>query len=342
MNNSKNIVHLIPHEGIGGVERAASTMNIFSHNGINFCVFTIFPESVIKKWWIFWNPFFYIVAILKILKSNPEILIISLWKSCIVGLFIKFINPKVKLILFLHSPRNSHFLDMYLTILAAYFANHIWADSQDTLDNRLTKGLKSKVKVVSFICEKYPIKFENKKVSPSFIFWGRIQKQKRLDNALYFFSEIYTSNKDASFIIIGPDCGDLKSVRNLVSNLKLSSAVHFMGPLSFDNIKILSVNASFYLQTSELEGMALSVVEAMQLGLVPIVTPVGEIKNYCVDGFNAIFISKNNGNAIDNVRLLLSNVEDYNKFRYNSISSWNNKITYKDDVFNKCLELLKN
>jgi glycosyltransferase involved in cell wall biosynthesis len=175
-------------------------------------------------------------------------------------------------------------------------------------------------------------------ISPSFIFWGRIHKQKRLDNALYFFSEIYTSNKDASFIIIGPDCGDLKSVRNLVSNLKLSSAVHFMGPLSFDNIKILSANASFYLQTSELEGMALSVVEAMQLGLVPIVTPVGEIKNYCVDGFNAIFITKNNWNAIDNVRLLLSNVEDYNKFRYNSISSWNNKITYKDDVFNKCLD----
>ena len=342
MNNSKIIIHLIPHKGIGGVERAASTMNIFSHNGVDFHVNTIFPNNVNKKWWVLWNPFFFMVTILKILKSSPEILIVSLWKSCIVGLFIKLIDPKTKLILFLHSSMNSHFLDKYLTILTAYFSNQIWADSQDTLDNRLTKGLKSKVKVVSFICEKYPIKFENKKVSPTFIFWGRIHKQKSLSNALYFFSGIYKSNKDAKFIIIGPDCGDLKSVRNLVSNLKLSSAVHFMGPLSFDNIKILSVNASFYLQTSELEGMALSVVEAMQLGLVPIVTPVGEIKNYCVDGFNAIFISKNNGNAIDNVRLLLSNVEDYNKFRYNSISSWNNKITYKDDVFNKCLELLKN
>jgi glycosyltransferase involved in cell wall biosynthesis len=341
MRNSKNIVHLIPHEGIGGVERAASTMNIFSHNGVDFHVNTIFPNNVNKKWWVLWNPFFYMVTILKILKSSPEILIVSLWKSCIVGLFIKLIDPKTKLILFLHSSMNSHFLDKYLTILTAYFSNQIWADSQDTLNNRLAKGFRSKAKVVSFICEKYPIKFENKKVSPTFIFWGRIQKQKRLDNALYFFSGIYKSNKDANFIIIGPDCGDLKSVRNLVSNLKLSSAVHFMGPLTFDNIKLLSTNASFYLQTSEREGMALSVVEAMQLGLVPIVTPVGEIKNYCINGFNAIIIN-NKKNAIDKVRLLLSNVEDYNKYRYNAISSWNNKITYKDDVFNKCLELLNN
>lgn len=339
MNNSKIIIHLIPHEGIGGVERAASTMNIFSKNGVDFCVNTIFPNNVNKKWWVLWNPFFYIVTIFKILKSSPEILIVSLWKSCIVGLFIKLINPKTKLILFLHLPRNIHFLDKYLTIITAFFSNQTWADSQETLNNRLPKGLKSKIKIISFVCEDNLLKIENKKVSPTFIFWGRIHKQKKLSNALYFFSEIYNANKDAKFIIIGPDCGDLNSIQNLVLNLKLSSAVHFKGPLNFDKIKILADNASFYLQTSEIEGMALSVVEAMQLGLVPIVTPVGEIKNYCINGFNAIIIN-NNKNAIDIVHLLLSNVEDYNKFRYNAISSWNNKISYKDDVFNKCLELL--
>ena len=36
--------------------------------------------------------------------------------------------------------------------------------------------------------------------------------------------------------------------------------------------------------------MAFSVVEAMQLGLVPVVTAVGEIRAYCHNGQNAVRI----------------------------------------------------
>ena len=46
-----------------------------------------------------------------------------------------------------------------------------------------------------------------------------------------------------------------------------------------DGIKKLA-NASFYLQTSKFEGFAMSVVESMMMGLVPVVTPVGEIGRY--------------------------------------------------------------
>ncbi len=38
--------------------------------------------------------------------------------------------------------------------------------------------------------------------------------------------------------------------------------------------------------------MAISVIEAMQAGLVPIVTPVGEITGYCSDGVNSVFFEK--------------------------------------------------
>ena len=48
----------------------------------------------------------------------------------------------------------------------------------------------------------------------------------------------------------------------------------------------------------------MSVVEAMQIGLVPIVTPVGEIARYCVDGKNAVWVQED-ATAVDAVMRLI-------------------------------------
>jgi glycosyltransferase involved in cell wall biosynthesis len=86
--------------------------------------------------------------------------------------------------------------------------------------------------------------------------------------------------------------------------------------------------------------MALSVVEAMQLGLVPIITPVGEIKNYCVDGFNAIVID-NEKTAVNKVLDILNNLESFQNLRKNAINTWKNSIIYQDNILVNCRELLK-
>ncbi len=54
---------------------------------------------------------------------------------------------------------------------------------------------------------------------------------------------------------------------------------------------------TFFLMTSRWEGMAVSVVEAMQLGLIPVVTPVGEIANYCRAGTNAVIVDDDDAAA---------------------------------------------
>src|SRR5690606_7681913 len=46
----------------------------------------------------------------------------------------------------------------------------------------------------------------------------------------------------------------------------------------------------FYIQLSAQEGMAMSVAEAMQNGLVCVVTAVGEIGNYAKDGVSAVLL----------------------------------------------------
>ena len=335
----KNIIHLIPVEAIGGVERAALTMRFISNDFLNFSVISIFPSQKKINFFIFWNPYYYIKIIFRLLEVKPEILILSLWRSCIVGFVLKLVQPKMKVVLFLHFPKNIHFLDRLFTNLISKISIQIWADSYETIKGRLELKLHNKSRIVSFVTEKIYLENNFINLNPTFLFWGRLHKQKNLISSLSLFSEIKAKIEDAKFVIIGPDGGDLELVKKNIVKLNLVNSVNITGPLHFSEIKKLSLGASFYLQTSVLEGMALSVVEAMQLGLVPIITPVGEIKNYCVDGFNAIVID-NEKTAVNKVLDILNNFESYQSLRKNAINTWKNSIIYEDNILVNCMELL--
>ena len=263
----------------------------------------------------------------------------ALWRSCIVGFVLKLVQPKMKVVLFLHFPKNIHFLDRLFTNLISKISIQIWADSYETIKGRLELKLHNKSRIVSFVTEKIYLENNFINLNPTFLFWGRLHKQKNLISSLFLFSEIKAKIEDAKFVIIGPDGGDLELVKKNIVTLNLINSVNITGPLHFSEIKKLSLGASFYLQTSVLEGMALSVVEAMQLGLVPIITPVGEIKNYCVDGFNAIVID-NEKTAVNKVLDILNNLESYQNLRKNAINTWKNSIIYEDNILVNCMELL--
>jgi glycosyltransferase involved in cell wall biosynthesis len=336
----KNIIHLIPVEAIGGVERAALTMRFISNDFLNFNVTSIFPSQKKINFLLLWNPYYYIKTIFRLLEAKPEILILSLWRSCIVGFVLKLIQPKMKVVLFLHLPRNVHFLDRFFTNLISNISIQIWADSSETVNGRLDLQLHNKSKIISLVTEKIYVEKNLINLKPIFFFWGRIHKQKNLIGSLLLFSEIKAKIEDAKFVIIGPDGGDLERVKKNIIELNLIDSVNITGPLHFSEIKKLSLDASFYLQTSVLEGMALSVVEAMQLGLVPIITPVGEIKNYCIDGFNAVVID-NEKNTVNKVLDILNNIESFQKLRKNAINTWENSLIYEDNVLANCRKLLK-
>ena len=177
-------------------------------------------------------------------------------------------------------------------------------------------------------------------VRPIFIFWGRIHAQKGLPRALKLFALVRDIVNSAQFIVIGPDGGELALVQQLSRDLGVEEAVKFLGPMDFDNIMLHALNASFYLQTSELEGMAMSVVEAMQLGLVPVVTPAGEIANYCRHGTNAIIVDDDE-EALKVILTLLRNEKKYENIRSNAIATWLKYPLYKDCVLQACRDILR-
>jgi glycosyltransferase involved in cell wall biosynthesis len=119
----------------------------------------------------------------------------------------------------------------------------------------------------------------------------------------------------------------------------MNDAVVFSGVATHGEITEFAQHASFYLQTSEYEGMAMSVVEAMQMGLVPVVTSVGEIGSYCRNGYNAVIVESERQTVQDVIQLLHS-TDQYLALRSAAIATWDDKPLYRDAVLDACHELL--
>ena len=333
------IVHLVPYDGIGGVEAAARSMGSLTHENISFDVAYIYQNlNAGRPSTSMFSPWPLVTAAWRIRNVPPDVLIVSLWRSAIVGLIAKVLRPRIKLVTFLHNSTNVHFPDFVLTRLSVLFSTAVWADSQATLSGRVPDMQSKKCHVISFVTRRFdPLPLCP--AIPSFIFWGRITQQKGLDRAIHLFANIQNRYPHSRFWVIGPDGGALQATQALCLSLGLEDSVTFLGSATHDEIVGYARNASFYLQTSHFEGMAMSVVEAMQLGLVPVVTPVGEIANYCLDGVNAVVVLSDQQAQADVIDLLDASAR-FKSMRADAIATWANQPLYRDSVLSACQDVL--
>lgn len=333
------IVHLVPKNGIGGVE--ISTSSLLHANGDNFN-YSVEYISLNKSYRVsFYKQFISLFSItFKLIKLNPDVLICSLWKSALVGCILKIIKPNIILVSFLHNSRSQHFFDYIFNKILILVSSHILVDSLATRNSRVNKNLLYKTTIISFLIRKDFSLITESKALPNFIFWGRLHYQKNIKIALKLFLQIKQKYPQANFTIIGPDAGKLSELKLETHRLNLVNNVNFLGPLSYEEICKEAMKHTFYLQTSLYEGMAMSVIEAMQLGLVPIVTPVGEIKSYCKNGANSIVINELN-NVLFDVSRVIGEPHLYLKLRNSAIQTWEKKPTYKDDMLIFCEKISK-
>jgi len=332
------VVHLIPFDGVGGVEVAARSIKPKVYGDIDFQVHYIFNNiDVSKNYFAIFNPLKMMAAAWGIARSDVDLLVVSLWRASIVGLIAKLLRPRLKVVTFLHLDKNVHLLDSFFTYLSFKVSIEVWADSSTTLYKRIPNlGFKNG-RVISFVTQNF-LSLSEKNVEPSFVFWGRLNHQKDLVRALYLFAAILECHPDAKFTIVGPDAGALNDLKKHCVFLGLNKSVIFTGPASHNQIVRYAEHASFYLQTSLAEGMAMSVVEAMQFGLVPVVTAVGEISSYCKNGFNAVVVATEK-QSVNSVLTLLDDNNQYQEMRRNAIATWIDKPIYKDSILMACNDL---
>lgn len=327
-------VHLVPYDAVGGVEVAARSIADGTYDDLTFSRLYLADKQRNESEN---QPGVYFRALGRLLRLKPDLVIASLWRCCAVLVFYKLFRPRVRAVTFLHSACTVHWLDFILNYFSMCLSSEIWADSLSTLNARVPGRWHRKARVISFLVDRVsPVQRMTPK--PRFVFWGRLHSMKGLHRALAFFHEVQEAFPAASFSIIGPDDGELAFLRQLIVERGIQN-VDFPGSMDREGIFAFANNGSFYLQTSLDEGMAMSVVEAMQLGLVPVVTPVGEIPRYCQDGHNAVLVHDDEG-AVRSVLRLLDDPEEYQRLSRNAIQTWQDNPLYRDDVLEACRHVL--
>ncbi len=332
------LFHVVPEDAVGGVEVAARQAQKRLGNAfqLHFLKASRTPDACDAN--VSYGPsntaigLRNAIAALRAARTfDPHVIIFSLWKTIFAFLLMRVMLRNRKFVLFLHSDRSTHFFDWLATAIMFALCDVVWADSASALDGRLGPRRSGKPeRIISFVLHK-PAAVARQEPKPAFVYWGRLNKIKAIDKSIDLFSLIAETRPDAEFLIIGPDSGSREELEIQIKSLGLADKVKFTGGLDMPQIVDATVRSAFYLQLSRQEGMAMSVVEAMQLGLVPIVTPVGAIRTYCRDGENAI-VFRDMKAAVLAIDALLGDPERYRQMSASAISQWADAPVYEDEI----------
>ena len=329
------LLHVLPHDGVGGAEIAARQAAEAAPDQVTVAVLTgpvLGPARPNRFSLNGLGPLDPVAAIRAgLLALDRPVAVFSLWKSAPAMLAAAVLSPRTRRVLFLHSDRRVHLADRIATWVQARLAHEVWADCRRSLEGLGPLMPAGKpTRVISFMARRLsaPVRTAPR---PRFIFWGRLTPLKRIDRAIALFAAVARDRPDASFLIIGPDDGSETDLRARVQALGLDSQVTFAGPKSLDEIADLAAAHDFFVQLSEQEGAAMSLIEAMQLGLVPVVTPVGEMGSY-VKPLETGVVYQGQDQAAADIGAILEDASLFHRIGAAAVDHWRGRRLYHQDL----------
>jgi glycosyltransferase involved in cell wall biosynthesis len=309
------VVHLTHRLSTGGVETALRVF-LESRRRDDYLVMTLkdedggHPESVLAGRGLN-NPLTYVVHLWRLVTSPPAVLVVSLWRAALLGAVVKVLRPRVRLVVFLHNVRYKNPPDRWCHQIALALCDVVFVDSE-AARRELVPHTSKPVRRISFVLRTSVAEVRPTAQPPWYLaYWGRLSPQKRLDRSLELLA-ILRRRADCRLVCIGTDDGDAERLREKAADLDVDPWVEWLPEMPFAAVQEEVGRAAFFVQLSDFEGMAMSVVEAMQMGLVPVVTPVGEIENYAEDGTNALVLR---GDLEDLGSRVLELIEDPRKWQ---------------------------
>ena len=153
----------------------------------------------------------------------------------------------------------------------------------------------------------------------TFITIGRMSPQKNQALLLKSFSNIVKKNKNVSLIFIGD--GELKEeLFALTKQLNIENYVKYIGNVS--NVECFLNKADVFVLSSTYEGLPMTILEAMSIGLPIISTNVGGVKDVVTD--NGLLVGVNENELTEAMELIMYSKEKYDNFANNSKKNANN------------------
>jgi glycosyltransferase involved in cell wall biosynthesis len=283
-----------------------------------------------------------------ILGFAPDVMICSLWRASLLGIIAKTLRPHLHFVSFIHNTAFFHRLDKSFSQAAVRKADTIFTDSHATATFVIQHFAPSvPVKVISFFTSKSPDSNSAPPLSnrrASFMFLGRINAVKNLPLAVDTIRYLTDHGYDASLDIYGRDDGMLGEVMEYISAKQLENQIRFRGEVNGGRKLEIFQNHNFLIQLSANEGMAMSVAEAMQNGLVCFVTAVGEIPNYATDMKTAIFAdistAETFGHSLKKLESVIADQDRYNRISSECHAGFKEVGTYSESLITRIEEIL--
>lgn len=148
---------------------------------------------------------------------------------------------------------------------------------------------------------------------------ARLSKVKQVDLLLDILACLKKQNITCNALVIG-DGPLFASLKNYAETLGISERVNFVGHQ--DDVLSWLHQSKIYILTSRSEGLALSMLEGLKVGLPAIVPNVGDLSDVLIDGFNGALIERH---SVDDFALqistLLSSAQLLEKYSHNAIAS---------------------
>jgi glycosyltransferase involved in cell wall biosynthesis len=101
---------------------------------------------------------------------------------------------------------------------------------------------------------------------------ARFQERKRPEDLVRAFAEVLQARPDARLVLAGPDEGRLAATLELMSTLRLTHAVEYVGALDHEGVLGLLRRSSAYVLPAVDEPFPMSVLEALSVGVPTVVT----------------------------------------------------------------------
>lgn len=356
MESPKRLTYILHDIAVGGVEVAFMSalpalnqkyrLQVIVLGKINEAMVSHLSPEQKQVFKVFDYPLYLYPFIMpRILKEvwahNPDLLVCSLWRASLVGSLVKSGRRSVKFFSFNHSTRFPHFFSAFFTRMAAKSADVILTDGVAT-SNFVRERLRpnAPIRIVSFLTQKAPdqivSQIPNVAEDVRFMFLGRINKVKNLPLMVEVIEKLRAMSIPATLDIYGRNDGDGQEAMDRIKQAGLQEHIRFMGEVTSDQRSRLFNQYHFYLQLSSFEGMAMSVAEAMQHGLVCVVSPVGEIVHYAKDMESAIILDIFKGSTwtedIDKIRQVIGSPEAYLTISTNCHKNFLHKSVYSDSI----------
>lgn len=232
-------------------------------------------------------------------------------------------------------PIKKIYFDLWTRIILK-FADAVIAESKNNY-NLFSRICKPVLIPYSIYYEKFHVKRKEEK--NSFLFVGRISRNKRIDNLIKTFYYLKKHIPSIKLYIVGGDWeGIKKELENLVSGLKLEKNVFFVGEKRGKSVLEYYAKAKFFVSASQYEGFGISTIESMAAGCIPIVNDIEAFRYFVKDEENGFILNFSNHKEAARKIYEITKRKDLERIRKNAQKTakeydWSNTIKKLVEVY---------